>query len=98
MRALRDQLIAQIVATNPKKISVVQLDGHFRPRLHVSGLRVSVFVCRCVPRRNDSNGSYNSVFHERGRIALVARLDPEKERLWTFLSSQTLVERLDTGS
>ena len=85
VRALRDQLIAQIVATNPKQISVVQIDGHFRPRLHVSGLRVSVFVCRCAPEKaNRLKWILNSVSRERGRIALVARLDPGNRSVMDF--------------
>jgi DNA invertase Pin-like site-specific DNA recombinase len=75
-RALRDQIIAQVVATDPNRITVIQSDGHFRPRLRVLGLLVSVFVCRCS--QNDGNEPrwiLNPVRGERKCIALIVLLN-----------------------
>ena len=74
-RALRDQTVRQIIATNPKRIAIVQPDGHWRPRLRVMGLLVSLYVCRCT---EDDDGEFrwilNSVPRERKCIALIVRL------------------------
>jgi DNA invertase Pin-like site-specific DNA recombinase len=75
-RALRDGIIAQAVATEPNRITIIQSDGHFRPRLRVLGLLVSVFVCRYW---QDGEGNprwiLNPIPKERNCIALLVLLD-----------------------
>ncbi|MGB9071113.1 MAG: hypothetical protein WCC22_00450 [Terriglobales bacterium] len=76
-RALRDEIIAQVVATDPSRITVIQNDGHFRPRLRVLGLLVTVFVCRCSQNgENEPRWILNPVHGERNRIALIVLLNP----------------------
>jgi hypothetical protein len=44
-RTLRDQLVADLVASSPKQISIVQPDGHWRPRLRLPNRSlVSLYV------------------------------------------------------
>ena len=71
LRALRDQIIAQVVATDPNRITLIQSDGHFRPRLRMLGLLVSVFLCRCSPNdESELRWIFNPVPGERKCVAL----------------------------
>jgi DNA invertase Pin-like site-specific DNA recombinase len=81
-RALRDQIIAQVVATDPNRITVIQSDRHFRPRLRVLGVPVSVFICRCSQNgENEPRWILNPVHGERNRIALIVLLNPGNKSL-----------------
>jgi DNA invertase Pin-like site-specific DNA recombinase len=79
-RAIRDQVIAQIVATDPNRIRVVQPDGHWRPKLRAGKKLISVYVCGCL---HDADGDprwvLNAVSRERNYIALIVRLNPGNE-------------------
>lgn len=75
-RSLRDQLIAQIVATDPNGITVIQSDGHFRPRLRVSGRLVSVFLCRNKQFGEVHRWILNRPPGERTRMALLIFMNP----------------------
>lgn len=68
-RALRDGIIAQAVATDPSRITLVQSDRHFRPRLRVLGLLVSVLVCRYL-QDNASNPRWTLSPVPRSEIVL----------------------------
>lgn len=82
VRILRDQLLAQIVATDPNRIAIIQPDRHFRPKLRVSSLLVSVFLCRCVPKGQiEPKWILNPVPREKDCIALIARLNAENEEV-----------------
>jgi DNA invertase Pin-like site-specific DNA recombinase len=79
-RALRDQVIAQAIAAHTTRITVSQSDGHFRARLRVLGLLVSVFLCRFW---EDGEGRprwiLNTVAREQNCIALLVLLNPGNE-------------------
>jgi DNA invertase Pin-like site-specific DNA recombinase len=80
LRALRDQIIAQVVATDPNRITLIQSDGHFRPRLRMLGLLVSVFLCRCSPNdESELRWIFNPVPGERKCVALLVLLNPGNE-------------------
>jgi DNA invertase Pin-like site-specific DNA recombinase len=75
-RALRDQIIAQVVATDPNRITVIQRDGHFRPRLRVSGLLVSVFLCRCLQIGGRHRWVLHRIPREENCVALLIFMNP----------------------
>lgn len=91
MRAIRDQTIRQVIATDPARISLVQQDGHFRPRFRVFGLLVSVHLCRCLRRRDGQAYWFlRTVRRERNCIALIIRLNTSnKSILDMFIVSDT---------
>jgi DNA invertase Pin-like site-specific DNA recombinase len=76
-RDLRDQIIAEVVASDPKHITVVQSDGHVRPRLRISGRMVSVFLCRCLQISGRNRWVLHRIPRERNCIALLIFLNPE---------------------
>jgi hypothetical protein len=79
-RAIRDQIIAQIVATDPSRICVVQRDGHWRPKLRARNKLISVYVCGCLDNAGvDPRWVLNAVSREQNYIALIVRLNPGNE-------------------
>ncbi len=89
-RALRDEIIAQVVATDPERITVTQRDGHFRPRLRVSGLSVSVFLCRCLHISGRNRWVLHRIPKERDCVALLIFMNPENNALMDlFVVSDT---------
>jgi DNA invertase Pin-like site-specific DNA recombinase len=81
-RAIRTQFVQQVIATDPTRISLVQPDGHFRPRFRVLGLLVSLYVCRCSPRRDGQlRWLLSPVRRERNCIALIVRLNQGNESI-----------------
>ena len=78
-RVLRDQVISQVLAIDPNHITVIQGDGHFRPRLRILGLLVSVFICRCFHNGESNRWVLNPVPGERNCIALLVLLNPGNE-------------------
>ena len=77
VRILRDEILAQIVATNPSRISIFQPDGNFRLRLRVSRTVVSVFVCRCLERKGQApRWVLGPILRERNLMALIVLLKP----------------------
>src|SRR5258706_2722747 len=76
-RALRDELMAKIVATFPTDISIVRRGGRWRSRLRLShGLIVSVIIARSVHTWKDAlRWRIDPVAHERKFVTLLARLD-----------------------
>jgi DNA invertase Pin-like site-specific DNA recombinase len=76
LRALRDQILAEIVATHPNHITVVQRDGHFRPRLRVSGRLVSVYLCRNKQYGDVHRWVLSRSPRERNRMAILIFLNP----------------------
>jgi len=79
VRALRDHIVAQVVATDPGLIGVFQPDCHFRPRLRIFGLLVSIYVCRALEKRSNLRWILSTVRREWGCIALIARLNVGNE-------------------
>jgi DNA invertase Pin-like site-specific DNA recombinase len=78
-RVLRDRVITEAVAAHPNRITVRQSDGHFRPRLYILGLQVSVYLCRFwLDGQNKPRWILNPVPGEKGCIALLALLDPKE--------------------
>jgi DNA invertase Pin-like site-specific DNA recombinase len=79
-RALRDQVLKKILATTPELISVVQPDGHWRPRLRIAGELVSVYVCRhSNSKSGEARWILNPVVREQRCISLIIRLNPGNE-------------------
>jgi DNA invertase Pin-like site-specific DNA recombinase len=76
-RALRDELMAKIVATFPTDVSIVRRGGRWRSRLRLShGFIVSVVVARSVHTWKDAlRWRIDPVAHERKLVTLLARLD-----------------------
>jgi len=76
-RALRDELMAKIVATFPTDVSIVRRGGRWRSRLRLShGLIVSVIIARSVHTWKDAlRWRIDPVAHERKFVTLLARLD-----------------------
>jgi DNA invertase Pin-like site-specific DNA recombinase len=85
-KALRDELIARIVATFPNDVSIVRRGGRFRSRLRFSnGLIVSVFVARSVRTRKDMlRWLIVPVQDESKCITLLARLDASNSTFLDF--------------
>jgi DNA invertase Pin-like site-specific DNA recombinase len=76
-QALREELMARIVAMFPYDVSVVRRGGRWRSQLRMrNGLIVSVVVVRSV-RTSKSTVRWRvaPVLHERGYVVLLARLD-----------------------
>jgi DNA invertase Pin-like site-specific DNA recombinase len=76
-RALREQLIAQIVAMFPDDVSIVRPGVHWRSRLRLlKGLVVSVLVARTVRTWKEAlRWLIDPDLHERKFMTLLARLD-----------------------
>src|SRR5216684_1276576 len=76
-RTVRDQLIAELVGASRRKISIVQPDGHWRPRLRLPNRSiVSVYVCPSFRNRDGAcRWSLNPVLQERRYVSLIARLN-----------------------
>jgi DNA invertase Pin-like site-specific DNA recombinase len=85
-QALRDQLIAQIVAMSPDEVSIVRCSGRWRSRLRLtSGLMVSVLLGRCIRAWKQSlRWQIDPVLHECELITLVARLDESNRAFLDF--------------
>lgn len=80
VRALRDQVIAEAIAAHPNRITAHQRDRHFRQRLRISGLRISVFLCRFwLDAENKPRWILTPVRRERTCIALLGFLCPRNE-------------------
>jgi DNA invertase Pin-like site-specific DNA recombinase len=75
-QALRDELIAQIVAIFPDEVSIVRRGGRWRSRLRLkSGLMVSVLIARSVHVWKQSlRWQIDPVLHEYRLVTLLARL------------------------
>ena len=75
--ALRDQLVSEIVATNPNEISIIKRGGRWRSRLRVSnGPIVSLLVVRSVRAWKETlRWQVNPIRCESKFITLLARLD-----------------------
>jgi hypothetical protein len=78
-QALRDELIAQIVAMFPGKVSIARRGGRWRSRLRLrSGLMVSVLIGRSVHTWKEAiRWRIDPVRHECVLVTLLARLDEE---------------------
>lgn len=76
-QALRDELIAQIVAMFPGEVSIARRGGRWRSRLRLrSGLMVSVLIGRSVQTWKDAmRWRIDPVRPECGLVTLLARLD-----------------------
>ena len=76
-RAMREELMAQIVATFPNDVSIVRRGGRWRSRLRLSsGLIVSVLVARSVRAWKETlRWQIDPVQHESKFTTLLARLD-----------------------
>ena len=76
-KALRDDLMRQIVATFPNEVSIIRRSGRWRSRLLLSNrVMVSVVISRTEKVWKDTrNWVIEPVRHERRLITLVARLD-----------------------
>jgi DNA invertase Pin-like site-specific DNA recombinase len=82
-RALRDELLAQIVSLFPDNVTVIRRGGRWRPQLRLrAGVTVAVLIARSlrvwkstVRWRVDPNP------HERKFVTLLARLDEENRAI-----------------
>ena len=85
-RALRDELIAQIVEAGPGQITAIRRGGRWRKRLRLaSGLNVSVFVARAARFWKDAmRWVLYPHYQERNLVALLARLNPENTEFMDF--------------
>lgn len=82
VRTLRDRVIAEALIAHPNQITVSRRDGHFRQRLRIFGLRVSIFLCRSWPdRESRPRWILTPVPRERTCIALLAFLCPSNETI-----------------
>jgi DNA invertase Pin-like site-specific DNA recombinase len=80
MRVLRDRLLQQIISTSPVRITLFQPDKHLRPRLRVFGLLISLYLCRCLSRRDGSlRWLISPIRNEQDCLALIVRLSPGNE-------------------
>ncbi len=81
-KAMRDEIVRQIIAIDPNHISICKPNGHYRARLLVLGRLVSIYLCRC---RVDKNGQlcwpFLVVRRERHCIALIVRLDRDNQSI-----------------
>ncbi|MGB2890005.1 MAG: recombinase family protein [Candidatus Acidiferrales bacterium] len=77
IKALREELFAQIVATFPNDVSIVRRGGRWRSRLRLpNGLIVSVLVARSVRIRKEAvRWRIDPVRREHKFVTLLARLD-----------------------
>jgi hypothetical protein len=75
-KALRNELMRQIVATFPNDVSIIRRNGRWRTRLYLSNrVMVSVVVSRTEKVWKDTrNWVIEPTRHERKLITLVARL------------------------
>ena len=76
-RTVRDQLIADLVGGSRRKISIVQPDGHWRPRLRLPNRSmISVYVCPSFRNRDGARRwALNPVSREKRYVSLIARLN-----------------------
>jgi hypothetical protein len=99
---LRDGIIAQAVAADPNRITLIQSDGHFRPRLCVLGLLVSVFVCRYW---QDGKSNPRWILTPVSRHLHATFTSKLRQVIWTALvsrfshraASRNLPENTDSG-
>jgi DNA invertase Pin-like site-specific DNA recombinase len=74
-QALRDELIAKIIATFPDDVSIVRRGGRWRSQLQLTnGSIVCVLVARSVRPWKALRWRVNAVPHERKHVTLLARL------------------------
>jgi DNA invertase Pin-like site-specific DNA recombinase len=75
--ALRRDLVHKIVSNATAKITLLQHDGHFRPRLRMPDhTLVSIEVLRCFrSKKGDLRWAFNAHHHERDFVTLIARLN-----------------------
>jgi DNA invertase Pin-like site-specific DNA recombinase len=76
-RALRRELVAQIVGMFPDDISIVSRNGRWRSllRLH-KGLMISLIIARCVrPWKDAVRWRIDAIRYESQLVTLLARLD-----------------------
>lgn len=85
-QALRDDLIAHIVAMFPGEVSIVRHGGRWRSRLQLkSGLMVSVLIVRCVQVWEQTvRWQVNPVRPECGLVTLLARLNEKNSSFLDF--------------
>ena len=85
-QALREELIAQIVATFPNEVSISRQGGRWRSRLRLgSGLMVAVLMARCVRVWKETvRWQIDPVRHECGLVTLLARLDETNSSFLDF--------------
>lgn len=76
-QALRDELIIQLAAMFPDKVSIARRGGRWRRRLRLkNGLMVSVLIARSVHVwKQTVRWQIDPVWHERRLVTLLARLD-----------------------
>jgi len=85
-QALRNELIAQIVAMFPDELSIERRGGRWRSRLRLkNGLVVSVLIGRHVHvSKQTVRWRIDPVGHECGFVTLLARLDEENRSFLDF--------------
>lgn len=76
-RVLRDRLVQDLVSSSDAKITVIQANGHWRPRLQLpNGLLISVYVLPCFKiESGEVRWLLQVVPREREFITLIARLN-----------------------
>jgi hypothetical protein len=108
-RVLRDQLVRELIRQCPKKMTIVQRNGHRRVRIRMSRALISVYV---VPRLNTAKGEIRWVLNpipaESMNVSLIARLNEKEDgfedyflvpnlRRWTRLTLTFDDPRLKKG-
>jgi DNA invertase Pin-like site-specific DNA recombinase len=78
---LRDRILAEIVAADPRHIVVVRKDGHFRPKLRLFGSFVSIFLCGRKGVESEHRWILNAVQRERNFQALIVLLHPGNDSI-----------------
>ena len=82
-RALRDDLLAQIVSLFPNDVTVIRRGGRWRPRLRLrTGVTVAVVIARSIRVwKHTVRWRIDPTSHERKLVTLLARLDEENRTI-----------------
>ncbi len=85
-QALREELVARIVASFPNEISVVRRGGRWRNQLRLRNrLTVSILIVRSIRAWKETvRWRVDPVRHERKHVTLLARLDEANQRFLDY--------------
>jgi DNA invertase Pin-like site-specific DNA recombinase len=94
-QALREELIANIVATFPKEVSIDRLGGRWRSRLRLwDGLPVSVLIARSIKVwKQTVRWQIDPVWHEHEVTTVLARLDHENRSVFDLYVFPSIYRR-----
>ena len=82
-RALRDELLAQIVSLFPNDVTIIRRGGRWRPQLRLrTGVIVAVVIARSIRVWKDTvRWRVDPTSHERKLVTLLARLDEQNRAI-----------------